>query len=102
STRDWSSDVCSSDLPERLDDAMADREAEPRAAVRARRRAVELPERLEGHLQFLGRDPRALVGDLHDDAVPVPATTHPDPSAPRGEFDRVRYQIDDHLFHAAA
>ena len=55
-----------------LDELARDRQAEPRAVVRARRRRVHLRELAEDQLVMLGRDADAGVAhfdDEHSDAV---------------------------------
>src|SRR5207249_11402196 len=83
-----------------LDDVVDDREPETQAAVRARVRAVGLPEGLEDVRQELGRDPLALVAD-GDDRLPVAAgEPQDDAAAPGGELDRVREEVPHDLLEA--
>src|SRR3989304_2625161 len=70
-----------------LDELLADRQPEPRAARAARDRVVELLERLEQARQVLLPDADAAVGHPHVDGLPLGHDT--DHDAPlRRELDR--------------
>ncbi len=86
----------------RLDDALADGEAEPRAAAAAR--AVDLAEGLEQRGDRIGRDADAGVADLEGDACPGAAGRHrreaQRDAAALGELDRVADEVQQHLLQA--
>ena len=89
-----------------LGQPLADRQAETGAPVAARRRGVDLAERLEEPAEPVGRDADAGVPDGEGQlgerprAVRTVGRHRQDHLAPLGELDRVREQVQEHLAEA--
>lgn len=73
------------------------READAETVLRCTRATFDLLEDLENSALLLGRYANAVVGDLQERRGPVPADTEIDPSARRGIFHGIAYEVVDDL-----
>jgi len=84
----------------RLDETFGDRQAEPGAAIGARRSRLGLPERLQRPLLFLLVHADAVIFDLeYGDFRPVGHNSHPNGAAFFRELDRVGEKVEKDLLH---
>ena len=88
--------------PHAAREVAADREAEPRALLRARERRVHLHERLEHALEMLRRDPPSGVGHADRHRVGVRDALERHLATRLGELHRVAQEIEHHLLQLLA
>src|SRR6187549_3010563 len=79
-----------------FDDTPGDEEAEAHASPVI---FPNLPEALEDGLQHVAGDARSSVADGEAKLVSGAFATNPDAAAVRGEFDRIRNDVGEHLKH---
>ena len=80
-----------------LDNAAADRQPQPGAALLAGIRGLDLLESPEYGLQFVRRDPASAIHYFHQHRIHVGIDMNRDRCAGRRKLDGVREQVCDHL-----
>ena len=80
-----------------LDDAAADGQTEAGATFLTCVGGLYLVEAIEDGVEHVGRNAAAFVGDFEEDGVGGGLDVNADGGGGRGEFDRVREQVGDHL-----